>query len=79
MKVTAMTTGEIEYTATVIDKLKMSVPGTGKPGIPLVPFRDSTYLFFYLFILVMPIALVNLLVSCDFLNCFRSLKLNEVP
>jgi len=72
MKVTAMTTGEIEYAATVIDQLKMSVPGTGKPGIPLVPFEDSTYFFYYLFILVMPIALVNLLVSRDSLNCFRS-------
>ena len=72
MKVTAMTTGEIEYAATVIDQLKMSVPGTGKPGIPLVPFEDSTYFFYYLFILVMPIALVNLLVSVDFLDCSRS-------
>ena len=71
MKVTAMTTGEIEYAATVIDQLKMSVPGTGKPGIPLVPFEESTYFFYYLFILVMPIALVNLLVSVDFLDCFR--------
>jgi len=75
MKVTAMTTGEIEYAATIIDQLKMSVPGTGKPGIPLVPFEDSTYIFYYLFILVMPIALVNLLVSYYSLNfllvCFK--------
>ena len=56
-----MTTGEIEYTATVIDALNSSVPG--KPHIPLVPFDDSTYIFYYLFILIMPIALVNLLVS----------------
>ena len=80
MKVTAMTTGEIEYAATVIDQLNNTVPGTsGKDGIPLVPFEDSTYLFYYLFILVMPIALVNLLVSRDSLNCSR-LKLNsKVP
>ena len=71
MKVTAMTTGEIEYSATVIDQLKMSVPGSGKPGTPLVPFEGSTYFFYYLFILVMPIALVNLLVSCDSLNCVQ--------
>lgn len=70
MKVTAMTTGEIEYTATVIDQLNQSVPGTGKPGIPLVPFEDSTYIFYFVFILVMPIALVNLLVSRNSLNCF---------
>jgi len=64
MKVTAMTTGEIEYAATVIDQLNNTVPGTsGKDGIPLVPFEDSTYLFYYLFILVMPIALVNLLIG----------------
>ena len=71
MKVTAMTAGEIEYTATVIDQLKMSVPGSGKPGTPLVPFEDSTYIFYYLFILVMPIALVNLLVSHHSLNCLK--------
>ena len=75
MKVTAMTTGEIEYTATVIDQLNNTVAGTGKRGIPLVPFEHSTYFFYYLFILVMPIALVNLLVSVDFLNCFRSLSI----
>lgn len=71
MKVTAMTAGEIEYTATVINQLKMSVPGTGKPGTPLVPFEDSTYFFYYLFILVMPIALVNLLVSYYSLHCLK--------
>ena len=73
MKVTAMTTGEIEYSATVIDQLNNSVPGTGRPGIPLVPFEHSTYFFYYVFILVMPIALVNLLVSVDFLNLFSGL------
>ena len=72
MKVTAMTTGEIEYAATVIDQLNKTRPGTGQPGIPLVPFEESTYFFYYLFILVMPIALVNLLVSVNSLNCFRS-------
>ena len=61
MKVTAMTTGEIEYTPTIIDNLNKTVPG--RPFIPLVPFEDSTYVFYYLFILMMPIALVNLLVS----------------
>ena len=63
MKVTAMTAGEIEYSATVIDQLNKTSPG--RDGIPLVPFEDSTYIFYYLFILVMPIALVNLLVSRD--------------
>lgn len=74
MKVTAMTTGEIEYSATVIDQLNktVKVPGAGKRGIPLVPFEHSTYFFYYLFILVMPIALVNLLVSVVSLNCVRS-------
>ena len=55
-----MTTGEIEYTPTVIDQLNKTVPGS---FIPLVPFEESTYIFYYMFILVMPIALVNLLVS----------------
>ena len=55
-----MTIGEIEYTATIIDQLNSTVPGT---HIPLVPFSDSTYIFYYVFILIMPIALVNLLVS----------------
>lgn len=55
-----MTTGEIEYTPTVIDKLEKTVTGS---SIPLVPFKESTYIIYYLFILVMPIALVNLLVS----------------
>lgn len=83
-----MTTGEIEYTATVIDQLNNTAPGADKPGIPLVPFEESTYIFYYLFILVMPIALVNLLVSVDsfFPVCLklnnempcRGLGLNEV-
>ena len=60
MKVTAMTTGELEYTATVTDNLNKSVPLS---KIPLVPFVESSYIFYYLFILIMPIALVNLLVS----------------
>ena len=65
MKVTAMTTGEIEYTATVIDQLNSTTSAPGKARVPLVPFEHSTYFFYYLFILVMPIALVNLLVSVD--------------
>ncbi|KAJ7385778.1 hypothetical protein OS493_013812 [Desmophyllum pertusum] len=56
-----MTAGEIEYSATVIDQLNKTSPG--RDGIPLVPFEDSTYIFYYLFILVMPIALVNLLIG----------------
>lgn len=55
-----MTTGEIDYTATVIDQLNTTLPNT---FLPLVPFAESTYIFYYLFILIMPIALVNLLVS----------------
>ena len=55
-----MTTGEIEYTPTVIDQLEKTVPGS---STPLVPFEESTYIIYYLFILIMPIALVNLLVS----------------
>ena len=61
MKVTAMTSGEIDYTPTIIDNLNATVPG--QRFIPLVPFEDSTYIFYYLFIMIMPIALVNLLVS----------------
>lgn len=60
MKVTAMTTGELEYTATVTDNLNKSVP---RSKIPLVPFVESSYIFYYLFILIMPIALVNLLIG----------------
>lgn len=69
MKVTAMTTGEIEYTPIVIDNLNQTRKIPGRPeGIPLVPFEDSTYIFYYMFILVMPIALVNLLVSQTLLS-----------
>lgn len=56
-----MTTGELEYTATIIDQLNK--PVANGSFIPLVPFEESTYIFYYLFILIMPIALVNLLVS----------------
>jgi len=59
MKIIAMTTGELEFTATVTDKLNKTASG----GIPLVPFLESTYLFYFLFILMMPIALVNLLIG----------------
>lgn len=61
MKVTAMTTGELEYTATIIDQLNK--PVAQGSFIPLVPFEESTYIFYYLFILIMPIALVNLLIG----------------
>ena len=74
MKVTAMTTGEIEYTPIVIDNLNQTRKIPGRPaGVPLVPFEDSTYIFYYMFILVMPIALVNLLVSQTSLSyfCFK--------
>lgn len=64
MKIIAMTTGELEFTATVTDKLNKTATG----GIPLVPFLESTYIFYFLFILMMPIALVNLLVSNVFIN-----------
>lgn len=64
MKVFAMTSGEIEYTQTVIDALNQNSAGT---KFPLVPFEDSTYIFYFMFILAMPIALVNLLVSNFFL------------
>lgn len=64
MKVFAMTSGEIEYTQTVIDALNKNSAGT---NFPLVPFEDSTYIFYFMFILAMPIALVNLLVSNFFL------------
>lgn len=64
MKIIAMTTGELEFTATVTDNLNKTSGGK----IPLVPFLESTYIFYFLFILMMPIALVNLLVSIVFID-----------
>lgn len=64
MKIIAMTTGELEFTATVTDELNKTSSG----GFPLVPFVESTYIFYFLFILMMPIALVNLLVSNVFID-----------
>lgn len=72
MKVFAMTSGEIEYTQTVIDALNKNSAGT---KFPLVPFEDSTYIFYFMFILAMPIALVNLLVS----NFFFFLPVSKPP
>lgn len=69
MKVFAMTSGEIEYTQTVIDALNKNSAGT---KFPLVPFEDSTYIFYFMFILAMPIALVNLLVSNFFFYQYQS-------
>ena len=69
MKVFAMTSGEIDYTQTVIDALNQNSAGT---KFPLVPFEDSTYIFYFMFILAMPIALVNLLVSNFFFYQYQS-------
>ena len=55
-----MTLGELDYTAFLVDNLEATNPET---KAPLVPYRESSFVFLCLFIFAMPIILMNLLVS----------------
>lgn len=63
VKVIVMTIGEFDYTTLLVDNLEATNPET---KAPLVPYRESSFVFLCLFIFAMPIILMNLLVSnCD--------------
>ena len=55
-----MATGEFDYLTTFVETLDQRNPET---KAPLVPYPELTNTFFYVFILAMPIVLMNLLVS----------------
>ena len=60
MKVSVMTIGEFEYSDFLVD----SVGKLNKiSNAPLVPYPEFSYVFFYIFLLAMPIVLMNLLVG----------------
>ena len=55
-----MTIGEFEYSDFLVD----SVGKLNKiSNAPLVPYPEFSYVFFYIFLLAMPIVLMNLLVG----------------
>ena len=58
MKAFVMLTGELEYSDTIPKSL-----GKTSSQVPLVPIPALSYLAFVVFIIAMPIALMNLLVS----------------
>ena len=59
-KVIVMTVGELDYTTMLVDSLEEKNPET---KAPLVPYKESSFVFFCLFVFAMPIILMNLLVS----------------
>lgn len=60
VKVIVMTVGELDYTTLLVDSLENKNPAT---KAPLVPYRESSFIFLCLFVFAMPIILMNLLVS----------------
>ena len=58
MKAFVMLTGELEYSDTIPKSI-----GQTSSQVPLVPLPALSYLVFVVFIIAMPIALMNLLVS----------------
>ena len=61
VKTTVMTVGELDYNDLLVTNLYASTNKTGIPS-PLVPYPVISYIFFYIFMLTMPIVLMNLLV-----------------
>ena len=55
-----MTIGELEYDNILTDNVKTKDAVT---GLPKVPMEGVTYVIYSLFLLLMPIILMNLLVS----------------
>lgn len=55
-----MTIGEIDYDTMLVGNLDAKNPDN---GAPLVPYRESSFVFMCIFIFAMPIILMNLLVS----------------
>ncbi|KAL9969346.1 hypothetical protein ACROYT_G021550 [Oculina patagonica] len=60
VKVIVMTVGELDYTTMLVDSLEAKNP---ESKAPLVPYRESSFVFFCLFTFAMPIILMNLLVG----------------
>ena len=60
MKVIVMTTGELDYSTMLVESLDAT---NSANDAPLLPYRESSYLFVALFIFAMTIILTNLLVS----------------
>ena len=61
VKTTVMATGEFDYTNMLIDGLGQNNNHSGIL-VPLIPFPEVSTVFFYIFMLTMPIVLMNLLV-----------------
>ena len=67
VKTTVMTIGEFDYTNMLIDGLGQSNT-YNRIRVPLVPFPRISNAFFFIFMLTMPIVLMNLLVRTTFCN-----------
>ena len=63
MKVIVMTTGELDYSTMLVESLDAT---NSANDAPLLPYRESSYLFVALFIFAMTIILTNLLVGNKF-------------
>ena len=59
-----MLAGELDYTTMLVDSLDAN---NTKTGAPLVPYEDSSFALFSIFLWIMPIVLMNLLVSSSHL------------
>ena len=60
MRVLVMSIGEFDYVTSLVDTLDQV---SNETGADLVPYPEMTNFFFFLFVLIMPIILMNLLVS----------------
>ena len=58
-----MMVGEFDYTNILVD---VQNSYNNKTGAPYVPFPEVSYVFFYLFVITMSVALMNLLVSITY-------------
>ena len=52
--------GELDYSTLLVDNLKAK---NTKTLAPMVPYEETSFIFFFIFLLAMPIVLMNLLVS----------------
>ena len=69
-----MMVGEFDYTNILVDSESKRNNIT---GAPLVPFPEVSYVVFYLFVLIISVALMNLLVS--FVVTLSNLFFNSFP
>ena len=59
-----MTIGELEYDNVLTDNINANAAS----GLPKVPMQGVTYIVYSIFLLLMPIILMNLLVSTSLCN-----------